>query len=243
MKKTISILIVSLLAAALLLVACKAPAATVGKPSESQPAAEGVGTVGGWTVFDDSTAYPIPDKAMDAFNRATDGYVGVGFKPIALIGTQVVAGTNYSILCLATPVVQNPVSHLAVVTVYEDVNGNATIKNVVDFNLGQIKDAETKAADPALVGGWAVPEEYKVINLPADAAVAFSKAADAYEAGTLEPLALLGSQVVAGMNYAVLCRETTDTGSNTVVAFIYAALDGTASVLSVSTLSGADFND
>ena len=141
MKKTISILIVSLLAAALLLVACKAPAATVVKPSESQPAANG--TVGGWTVFDDSTAYPIPDKAMDAFNRATDGYVGVTFKPIALIGTQVVAGTNYSIRCLATPVVQNPVSHLAVVTVYEDVSGNATIKNTVDFNLGQIKDAET----------------------------------------------------------------------------------------------------
>ena len=41
--------------------------------------------------------------------------------------------------------------------------------------------------------------------LPNDVAKAFSKAVEGFTGSTLEPVAYLGSQVVAGMNYMILC--------------------------------------
>ena len=70
-----------------------------------------------------------------AFDKAQQGYAGVGFTPIALLGTQVVAGTNYKFLCDGTAAVQNPAAELYVVTVYEDPSGNAEISSAEAFDL------------------------------------------------------------------------------------------------------------
>ena len=83
---------------------------------------------GGWEWTDFTE--PIPEEAMAAFDKAMEEFVGVGYKPVALLGTQLVAGTNYYFLCMATPVVPDPVPHWATVTVYADLDGNAEIISI-----------------------------------------------------------------------------------------------------------------
>jgi hypothetical protein len=59
----------------------------------------------------------IPDDAMDAWTDAFEGFTGSNVVPIALLGTQVVKGTNYIFAAEITPVVINGDSKIAVVTV------------------------------------------------------------------------------------------------------------------------------
>ena len=56
--------------------------------------------VGGWTVTKDAK---LSDEAKAAFDKALEGLTGVSYEPVALLGTQVVAGKNYAILCRITP--------------------------------------------------------------------------------------------------------------------------------------------
>ena len=44
----------------------------------------------------------IPQDVLDAFNAATENMTGYVYKPIALLGSQVVAGMNYCLLCETT---------------------------------------------------------------------------------------------------------------------------------------------
>ena len=58
-----------------------------------------------------------------------------------------------------------------------------------------------------LSGGWYnVPHE--AAELPEDAQAAFDKALDGLVGAQYTPVALLSTQVVAGMNYCILCQIT-----------------------------------
>lgn len=74
----------------------------------------------------------MTEEATAAFNKATVGFVGVDYVPVALLSTQTVAGTNYRILCEATTVYPGAEMHYAVVNVYESLEGNANIISVTD---------------------------------------------------------------------------------------------------------------
>ena len=61
---------------------------------------------GGWENVPHETA-ELPADAQAAFDKAVEGLVGAEYVPVALLSTQVVAGTNYCILCQITPVAPN----------------------------------------------------------------------------------------------------------------------------------------
>lgn len=84
---------------------------------------------GGWQ---EAQSPAMTDEAKAAFEKATDGLVVVEYVPMALLSTQVVAGTNYRILCEATEVYPGAESHYAVMTVYEGLDGSANILSVTD---------------------------------------------------------------------------------------------------------------
>lgn len=92
------------------------------------------GLAGGWTVADASGA-ALDENAQAAFDAALLGFSGVGYTPLALLGTQVVAGTNYLVLCKATRVTAEPVSALAVVQIYAGLDGTAAITSVAGFDI------------------------------------------------------------------------------------------------------------
>ena len=93
------------------------------------------GTAGGWTVWTESTGL-LPKDAGAAFDEAMNGFVGVGYPPAVLLGKQVVAGTNYAFLCAATRVTAEPSTALAVVIVFDPIDGSgAVIRSVAGFSI------------------------------------------------------------------------------------------------------------
>lgn len=61
----------------------------------------------------------IPDDVYKIWEEAFEGMVGANVEPFALLGTQVVNGTNYIFGAVLTPVVANPESKAVVVTINE----------------------------------------------------------------------------------------------------------------------------
>jgi hypothetical protein len=57
----------------------------------------------------------IPEEAKKAFDTAFEGFVGSKVELIALLGTQVVKGTNYIFAATIAPVVPDPVTRVAIV--------------------------------------------------------------------------------------------------------------------------------
>ena len=92
------------------------------------------GLMGGWK---DNTELPnfLDEKTNELFEKAFEGFAGVGYKPVTLLGTQVVAGTNYAILAIGTSVTAEPISHLYVVNIFEDLQGNVTLNNICGIDL------------------------------------------------------------------------------------------------------------
>ena len=94
------------------------------------------GLMGGWQDAD-SLPNMLSDDEKAVFEKAMEGLVGVGYQPVATLATQVVAGTNYAFLALGTLVTAEPITHLYVVNVYADLQGNATINNICGIDLSK----------------------------------------------------------------------------------------------------------
>lgn len=101
--------------------------------AETVPAAEM--PAGGWTIAEDQT---ITDDLNNIFFRAMDSYqtgtITVAYTPKALLGTQVVAGTNYAVLCRASEI--NKGSKWVIIYLYRDLEDNATVLSIADVTLG-----------------------------------------------------------------------------------------------------------
>lgn len=121
MKKVLCVILSVMLLAAF----CVSAMAEDGFPAE--------GLTGGWTVSVDPA---VTDEARAAFDKAMKGFVGVGYEPVALLGTQVVAGLNYCLLCKATTVTLEPRTFYALVYVYAGLDGEAQILEIREIDLG-----------------------------------------------------------------------------------------------------------
>lgn len=85
--------------------------------------------MGGWQEPDSPA---MTEEATAAFHKAIDGHVVVEYVPVALLSTQVVAGTNYRILCEATVVYPGEEMHYVVMTLYEELDGSVGVLDVRD---------------------------------------------------------------------------------------------------------------
>ena len=184
MKKFVIITVAVVAALALALTGCsKKPADTLGSSDGSQ-------LLGGWQL----TASPVvTDDVQALLDKALEGYTGAGFKPVAYVATQIVNGTNHLLVCRTAPVIPDATSTWALVTVYEDLDGNVTIGNV------QNSGVETYVN--GLMGGWQIPDS-PVIST--DLANSFEHAMEGFTGSKIEPVALLSTQLVSGTNYKLL---------------------------------------
>ncbi len=90
---------------------------------------------GGWTVAE-STAIGEEEKAV--FDKAMENLLGVDYEPIAYLGSQVVAGLNHCFLCKATVVVPDAQPTLALVYIYQNLEGKAEVTNIVDLDIATL---------------------------------------------------------------------------------------------------------
>ncbi len=89
---------------------------------------------GGWSPVVQE-AGKLPEDAQAVFDKALEKSDGATYIPVALLSTQVVAGTNYCILCQITPAVPDSVPTWALVYIYADLQGNAEIMNVYELYI------------------------------------------------------------------------------------------------------------
>ena len=84
---------------------------------------------GGWEAAQDGT---ITEELQALFDKAMEKVVGVDYTPIELLETQVVAGTNYKFLCESRVVAPDAETKQAIVTIYEDLDGNVSVTDISD---------------------------------------------------------------------------------------------------------------
>ena len=211
---------------------CKSNAQTLG----AEEAKEAIDTVtpieqvadektGGWSAAEDTG---LTEDQRSLFERAMEGLLGVNYEPIAYLGSQVVAGLNHCFLCKATVVYPNAQPTYKLVYIYEDLDGNTEVSDIVDL---------AGDGSEVLPGGWSIAEDAAMTK---DVQAAFDKAMESLLGVDYEPVAVLGSQVVAGMNYKILCKSTVvapgaQPGYSLVT--IYSALDGHAEVLEITDVT------
>lgn len=90
---------------------------------------------GGWTVAEDPA---ITDDLNNLFWQAMDAYqtgaITIAYTPVACLGTQVVAGTNYAVLCKASEI--NKGTTWVIVYIWQNPQGEATVVSIADLPLG-----------------------------------------------------------------------------------------------------------
>ena len=114
--------------------ACKANAQSlvVEKPAETEIEEAAAETPGGWTAAEDTA---LTDDQRSLFEKALEGLVGVGYEPVAYLGSQVVAGLNHCFLCKATVVYPGAEPAYKLVYIYESLDGNASLTDVADLDI------------------------------------------------------------------------------------------------------------
>lgn len=124
---------------------------------------------GGWTVNSGELSMSANPNAMAAFEKAVEGLSGYSYEPLVLLGTQIVAGTNYRILCRGSAVVPDPVPTYEIITVYEDLNGNAEITDTTPLP-GLPETMEN------LPGGWTLNDSDVSMDAHSEAQAALDTA-------------------------------------------------------------------
>jgi hypothetical protein len=149
-------------------------------------------TVGSWNV--DVVVGSLPEKVATAFAQLNELY-GAEYTPIAYLGSQVVNGTNHAVLAEQLLITGKDTKNVVLV-IFNEKPGEmkltlVNIERVVEGGFGE--------------GGTVVDVK---TNIPVDAKVIFDKTLAGFVGSTVEPFALLATQVVNGVDYIFAAEVT-----------------------------------
>lgn len=219
---------------------------------------------GGWTVNQKLTIDAGDDKAFDVFKKAVEEREKTekkDFSPIALLGTQVVNGTNYMFLAMSRDEVENPedTTKYEIIVVGEDTDGKTYFISENAIDLSDIKTIENslenatgsspmnedimknleKGLNAYIDMTWTLNEDVATGLMDEEDKKVFDKAVESYTGVGLEPIYMLGTQVVNGLNRMYLCKGSTVTAepeTHYYIAVVTEGTDGTTEVTSCETL-------
>ena len=194
---------------------------------------------GGWETVLSNRVNDLSEEDIYNFNNAIKDYSKEKLEVVALLGKQVVAGTNYMFLAKTD-------NKYKIVIVYTDLEGISKVSKVSDFDYSKYVNKDLNSKNEMLSGGWYTESsniDYKLED---------EKIEKMYESATSEltgveykPLLVIGKQIVSGTNYAILCygkpivpNATTDIYLMT----IYNDLNGNSEILGISYINLADYN-
>ena len=198
--------------------------------------------VGGWALYVDAEKISIPNEAEAAFTEAVKEYKDMTLEPIALIATQTVSGTNYMFFCRGT---KDKVIDFEIAIIYKDLEGVSKVTKVTKFDLEKYVSKEIEFKKENVVGGWEVNANIEEWKVDGDALNAFEAVTKELTGVMYSPVAILGTQVVSGTNYALLTYNTiTNETHDTYVGVmtIYKDLQGNYKLTSVAYVDLAEFN-
>ena len=194
---------------------------------------------GGWGIVLADKEVGIEEDVLKVFNTATSNYKDMKLEAVALLGEQVVAGTNYMFLAKTDKAYK-------VVVVYKDLQGNASVSSVKDFDFTKYVSKNIDNPNEQLSGGWYTNAPGK-LGMLSDEKVqsSFDKATETLTGMTFSPITVVGKQIVAGTNYAILCYGKPSTANPVEAVYlmtIYADLEGNCSMTSSAYIDLAEFN-
>ena len=160
----------------------------------------------------------VSRKVKSLLEKATYGMTGAVYTPVAVLES---SNSSYLVLCKVQMVVPNATPTYTLVSLNEKTNGNAEIT--------EVKDSKAEAVFVDAPGGW---REVNSLTLDKEAKAAFDTAVKYSKYEKYSPIALLGQQVVSGMNYQILARTNqSDTKtSKYLILQIYQPLSNTAEI-------------
>ena len=191
---------------------------------------------GGWNKYSEDQEMDmtkIPEGAKEAFEKATEGLTGASYKPIAYLGSQVVAGTNYKFLCEVTPVIPGAETTIKEVVVYNALDGTAKVESATEISADMIGEGESIVLPATGLAGGYYYGDAEGSTIEGGIAEAFEKAVEGLDGVHYEPLAVIGQQVAAGVNYAIVVKATTVTAepvSAVGIVRLYVGVDGTSTM-------------
>ena len=194
---------------------------------------------GGWETVLSNRVNDLSEEDIYNFNNAIKDYCKEKLEVVALLGKQVVAGTNYMFLAKTD-------NKYKIVIVYTDLEGISKVSKVSDFDYSKYVNKDLNSKNEMLSGGWYTESsniDYKLED---------EKIEKMYESATSEltgveykPLLVIGKQIVSGTNYAILCygkpivpNATTDIYLMT----IYNDLNNNSEILGISYINLAEYN-
>lgn len=148
-------------------------------------------------VFNEDAS--LPEDLRNIFEEAAGQYNGLSQQAVAYLGSQVVAGVNHAFL---TQDIEKDHS-FHVLIAYADLQGNVELRSVADVD--PFAEAYGDTTDAAETGGWTLAED-TFSSVPAEAKDSLHTALCKIVGISVGPVALLGTQVVAGTNYSILCK-------------------------------------
>ena len=183
----------------------------------------GAPIVGGWS----RAASPVVTAELSALlDQALDGFVGSEITPVALLETQVVAGTNYAVLCRLAPAVPDAVATYGIVRLYADLDGGARILDLTDSGVA-VSDAD---------GGWSAAGDPTV---PEEIRPALDRALERSDGGSYGPVALLSVRPDGTRLFCEMLPAVPDADPAYVLVDLYTGPDGDARIGNVVPFEAA----
>lgn len=215
------------------------------KEEESNKKAE-INLTGGWEIMLASERNDMSEEVVNAFNEAKANYTSLNLDLVALLGSQVVSGTNYMYLAKGYQTGESDKATYKIVVVYRNLEGKSTITKVSDFDFTNYTNVNKEASGEQLSGGWSAQSTGKPYDIPDDKIQSvFNEAVSTLAGMSFKPIAVLGKQLVSGTNYAILCfgaATVPDAIENVYLLTVYEDLEGTCEVVSHAYIDLALFN-
>lgn len=152
---------------------------------------------GSWNV-DIHVGSNMPQKIATAMSELEGTLVGAEYTPIAYLGSQVVNGTNHAVLAEQT-IVTGRDTHNVVVMIFNE-KPNDTVATLVSI--------ERVVEGGMPLGGTTVDVH---TDIPTDAMEVWNDAFMGFVGSKVEPFALIGTQIVNGINYIFVAEVTSVT--------------------------------
>lgn len=142
--------------------------------------------MGNWNVNVNTKG--LPQKVASAMSSLGDTIMGAQYEMIAYLGSQIVNGTNHAVLAKQTIVTGRDTENIVLLIFNEKPNDpEASLVSI---------ERVVESGSP--MGGTKVDVH---INIPADAQAEWDDAFMGFVGSDIEPFALLGTQIVKGVNY------------------------------------------
>ena len=152
---------------------------------------------GSWNV-DIHIGSNMPQKIATAMSELEGTLVGAEYTPIAYLGSQVVNGTNHAVLAEQT-IVTGRDTHNVVVMIFNE-KPNDTVATLVSIE---------RVVEGGMPLGRTTVDVHT--DIPTDAMEVWNDAFMGFVGSKVEPFALIGTQVVNGINYIFVAEVTSVT--------------------------------